>query len=231
MEHPAAQRVPRRDARRRSATSDFAGTPHPTPLPFPIHWCLGYRPLAPSLCPLFVKRTSSSRSQIAVEGCCHGELDKIYGTIEHARVARGVTVDLLICCGDFQVSRRPLPPNSSSRGPPAHAGCRSPPTPANAGRPQPSRSIDDGMPGQASCHEHILQVGTCARFLHCRVVNSNANAGPSHCAHPRRYYSGEKVAPVLTIFIGGNHEASNHSWELPYGGWWVLGFLSFFASG
>lgn len=35
----------------------------------------------------------------------------------------------------------------------------------------------------------------------------------------RRYYSGEKVAPVLTIFIGGNHEASNYLQELPYGGW------------
>jgi lariat debranching enzyme len=34
-----------------------------------------------------------------------------------------------------------------------------------------------------------------------------------------RYYSGEKVAPVLTIFIGGNHEAANHLWELYYGGW------------
>ena len=34
-----------------------------------------------------------------------------------------------------------------------------------------------------------------------------------------KYYSGEKVAPVLTIFIGGNHEASSHNWELYYGGW------------
>ncbi|MGH0162863.1 UNVERIFIED_CONTAM: hypothetical protein FKN15_064646 [Acipenser sinensis] len=33
------------------------------------------------------------------------------------------------------------------------------------------------------------------------------------------YYSGEKKAPVLTIFVGGNHEASNHMQELPYGGW------------
>ncbi|XP_036847672.1 lariat debranching enzyme isoform X2 [Manis javanica] len=33
------------------------------------------------------------------------------------------------------------------------------------------------------------------------------------------YYSGEKKAPVLTVFIGGNHEASNHLQELPYGGW------------
>ena len=34
-----------------------------------------------------------------------------------------------------------------------------------------------------------------------------------------RYYSGEKLAPKLTIFVGGNHEASNYLQELPYGGW------------
>jgi lariat debranching enzyme len=34
-----------------------------------------------------------------------------------------------------------------------------------------------------------------------------------------RYYSGEKVAPILTIFIGGNHEGSNYLQELAYGGW------------
>lgn len=28
------------------------------------------------------------------------------------------------------------------------------------------------------------------------------------------YYEGTKVAPLPTIFIGGNHEASNHLWEL-----------------
>jgi len=33
------------------------------------------------------------------------------------------------------------------------------------------------------------------------------------------YYSGAKVAPYLTVFIGGNHEASNHLFELYYGGW------------
>jgi hypothetical protein len=29
-----------------------------------------------------------------------------------------------------------------------------------------------------------------------------------------RYYTGSKVAPVLTVVIGGNHEASNYMWEL-----------------
>ncbi|KAI8634376.1 lariat debranching enzyme, C-terminal domain-containing protein [Xylariaceae sp. FL1651] len=33
------------------------------------------------------------------------------------------------------------------------------------------------------------------------------------------YYSGEKTAPYLTIFIAGNHEASSYLWELYYGGW------------
>lgn len=34
-----------------------------------------------------------------------------------------------------------------------------------------------------------------------------------------KYYSGEAVAPVLTLFTGGNHEASNFLAELPHGGW------------
>jgi lariat debranching enzyme len=33
------------------------------------------------------------------------------------------------------------------------------------------------------------------------------------------YYSGEKKAPILTLFIGGNHEASQPLRELYYGGW------------
>jgi lariat debranching enzyme len=43
------------------------------------------------------------------------------------------------------------------------------------------------------------------------------------------YVTGAKVAPVTTIFIGGNHEASNLLQELYYGGWvapniYFLGF-------
>ncbi|CAN6650267.1 lariat debranching enzyme [Trichomonascus vanleenenianus] len=33
------------------------------------------------------------------------------------------------------------------------------------------------------------------------------------------YYYGTRKAPYLTIFIGGNHEASNYLQELHYGGW------------
>ena len=34
-----------------------------------------------------------------------------------------------------------------------------------------------------------------------------------------KYYNGDCVAPVTTLFIGGNHEASNFMQELPCGGW------------
>ncbi|WVQ78964.1 hypothetical protein IAT38_001056 [Cryptococcus sp. DSM 104549] len=33
------------------------------------------------------------------------------------------------------------------------------------------------------------------------------------------FYAGRLKAPVLTIVIGGNHEASNYMWELYHGGW------------
>jgi lariat debranching enzyme len=33
------------------------------------------------------------------------------------------------------------------------------------------------------------------------------------------YYSGAREAPYLTLFVGGNHEASNYLFELYYGGW------------
>ncbi|KAI9692306.1 MAG: hypothetical protein M1822_006537 [Bathelium mastoideum] len=46
------------------------------------------------------------------------------------------------------------------------------------------------------------------------VPRKYRNIGDFH-----RYYSGEKQAPVLTLVIGGNHEASNYFSELYYGGW------------
>lgn len=42
---------------------------------------------------------------IAVEGCAHGELDRIYETVGQLERQRNVKVDLLICCGDFQSVR------------------------------------------------------------------------------------------------------------------------------
>ena len=98
--------------------------------------------------------------KIAVEGCCHGELDKIYETLQHLEKKEGTKVDLLLCCGDFQAVRDKTD-------------------------------------------------------LNCMAVPQKYRQMQTFY----KYYSGEKKAPVLTVFIGGNHEASNHLWELPYGGW------------
>ena len=46
----------------------------------------------------------SVKMKIAVEGCCHGELDKIYETLAYIEHQDNVKVDLLLICGDFQVT-------------------------------------------------------------------------------------------------------------------------------
>jgi len=43
--------------------------------------------------------------KIAVEGCCHGELDAIYETLEALEKKNNIKVDLLLICGDFQSVR------------------------------------------------------------------------------------------------------------------------------
>ncbi|XP_006883475.1 PREDICTED: lariat debranching enzyme [Elephantulus edwardii] len=98
--------------------------------------------------------------RVAVTGCCHGELDRLYETLAVAERRGAGPIDLLLCCGDFQAVR-----NEAD--------------------------------------------------LRCMAVPPKYR----HMQTFYRYYSGEKKAPVLTIFIGGNHEASNHLQELPYGGW------------
>lgn len=97
---------------------------------------------------------------IAIQGCAHGELDKIYETIGYIEKEHNIKVDLLLCCGDFQAVRSPADLESMAV-PPKYREMQS--------------------------------------FY--------------------KYYSKEIVAPVLTIFVGGNHESANHLWELGYGGW------------
>lgn len=125
--------------------------------------------------------------KIAVEGCCHGELDKIYETIEYLEKKEGVKVDLLLCCGDFQAVRNE-----------GDMKCMA-------------------IPAKYRMMQTFYKLVLLSSFVTFQEVQQ-------HLKHLynclcRRYYSGEKKAPVLTIFIGGNHEASNHLQELPYGGW------------
>ncbi|KAJ7653339.1 lariat debranching enzyme, C-terminal domain-containing protein [Mycena polygramma] len=98
--------------------------------------------------------------KVAVEGCCHGELDTIYSQIKTLEDKNKYKVDLLLICGDFQAIRN---------------------------------------------HQD----------LQCMAVpDKYKQLGGFY-----KYYTGERKAPVLTIVIGGNHEASNYMWELYHGGW------------
>lgn len=98
--------------------------------------------------------------KIAVEGCCHGELDKIYETVSYLEKFNNIKIDLLLICGDFQAVR--------------------------------NRS----------------DLETMAVPPKYRKMNTFW-----------KYYAGIKTAPILTVIIGGNHEASSYMQELPYGGW------------
>ena len=44
-------------------------------------------------------------TQIAVEGCCHGQLDAIYTSIAAQEEQNNYKVSLLLICGDFQAIR------------------------------------------------------------------------------------------------------------------------------
>ena len=89
--------------------------------------------------------------KIAIEGCLHGELQKVYETIEEIEKREHYKVDLLLCCGDFQATR----------------------------------NLSD---------------------LKCMAVPDKYKEMGSFY----KYFSGELKAPILTLVIGGNHEASNH---------------------
>ncbi|KAF5378876.1 hypothetical protein D9615_006902 [Tricholomella constricta] len=100
------------------------------------------------------------RLTIAVEGCCHGDLDAIYAHIAQLEAKHQYKVDLLLICGDFQAVRD-------------------------------------------------------WADLQCMAVPDKYKELKDF----HKYYSGAKTAPILTIVIGGNHEASNYMWELYHGGW------------
>ncbi|XP_034917614.1 lariat debranching enzyme [Populus alba] len=108
--------------------------------------------------------------KIAIEGCMHGDLDKVYQTLKLIESQNGTKIDLLLCCGDFQAVRN---------------------------------------------ERDMESLNVPLKFREMKSF--------------WKYYSGREIAPVPTIFIGGNHEASNYLWELYYGGYvapniYFLGF-------
>lgn len=104
--------------------------------------------------------------RIAVQGCCHGELNKIYSKISNQNV------DLLVVCGDFQSLRN-------------------------------------------------------EQDMKCMAVPAKYK----RMGDFQDYWLGKRKAPVLTLFIGGNHEASNFLCERYHGGWVAPGMFFLGLSG
>ena len=130
--------------------------------------------------------------RIAVEGCMHGDLDTVYKTLQYAETKNNFKIDLLLCCGDFQVS--------SSISLSLSLALFKPLNIKNASNTQYPKS-QFLLLDQAVRNEKDLESLNVPRKY--RSMNSFW-----------KYYSGEEVAPFPTIFIGGNHEASNYMWEL-----------------
>lgn len=110
--------------------------------------------------------------RVAVQGCSHGALDRIYDTLMLYQEKSGKHIDLLLCCGDFQALRNTTDLETISV-------------------PQKYREMGSFY----------------------------------------KYYAGLKTAPILTIFVGGNHEASSYLQELYYGGWAAPNIYYLGASG
>ncbi|VDN51474.1 unnamed protein product [Dracunculus medinensis] len=120
---------------------------------------------------------STKKIRIAVAGCSHGQMDKIYATLAAVERKNRYKFDLLICCGDYQAVR-------------------------NYGDLK---------------HMHIKEkyraLNSFYRYYSAEVVIKFL---PAFIELPLLYVL---EAPVLTIFVGGNHEASGFLQELPNGGW------------
>ncbi|EKF28556.1 hypothetical protein MOQ_007694 [Trypanosoma cruzi marinkellei] len=49
--------------------------------------------------------TAAETIHVAVQGCCHGELDHIYAACAAHEKATGRRIEFVVCCGDFQAVR------------------------------------------------------------------------------------------------------------------------------
>ena len=135
-------------------------------------------------------RTSNSIS-IAIEGCCHGQLTAIYDRLrKYEQENEGPTVS----SAHTDACADDAAPNDTTTTHPSNPN---------------QRKIDVLI-----CCGDFQSIRTPADFHSLAVPAKYRQMGTFH-----KYYNEEWVAPILTIFCGGNHEASQPLSELYYGGW------------
>lgn len=136
------------------------------------------------------ERTSNSIS-IAIEGCCHGQLTAIYDRLRKYEEEDEVDT----------IERTFSSANDTS----ADAAMQ-----ITARQLKPKKKKIDLL----ICCGDFQSIRTPADFHSLAVPAKYREMGTFH-----KYYNEEWVAPILTIFCGGNHEASQPLSELYYGGW------------
>ncbi|KAG2393757.1 hypothetical protein C9374_007288 [Naegleria lovaniensis] len=139
---------------------------------------------------------------LAVEGCCHGDLDKIYATLLHAMEQKQMSDQKEIALKSLQ--------SSSEEG-----------------------AVDDEFLNSLQEYRKptIDVLLICGDFESIRHADDlNSMSVPDKYKEWKDFYKyfaksplkkeGEetKIAPIPTLFIGGNHEASLYLMSLPFGG-------------
>ncbi len=136
---------------------------------------------------------SSTSFAVAVQGCSHGELDSIYEALESHRRGGG-RMGRIEDHHDVDVNVDVDAENSSNN---------------DTTKRNSNNNIDVLL-----CCGDVQTLRNAHDFHSLAVPPKYKTMGDFHA-----YYSGQKIAPILTIMIGGNHEASNYLQELHYGGW------------
>ena len=138
---------------------------------------------------------SSTSFAVAVQGCSHGELDSIYEALESYRHCGG------------RIGRDEGHRDDDVDGLVVD-------TEISRNNDTPERNKNNNMVDVLLCCGDVQTLRNAQDFHSLAVPPKYKSMGDFHA-----YYSGQKIAPILTIMIGGNHEASNYLQELHYGGW------------
>ncbi|KAH3899333.1 RNA lariat debranching enzyme SCDLUD_004772 [Saccharomycodes ludwigii] len=146
----------------------------------------------------------STKLKVAVHGCVHGSLKRIYDRIEE--LAPNERPDLLLILGDVQTIRTSKDLSSIS-------------IPAKYMNPVNQHRYNNHQ----NRHFNQENYNNKSRYNNKGNIISRYNGGAStiidHISDFPQYFNGVYEVTVPTLIIGGNHENMRQFMELPYGGY------------